>query len=362
MKLVVTLGSALERRYGAEGAASVIGALDRYAARTGSILAVLDDRRAMARLGLEFVPASAVGAITSVIRQARNTFSVDGLVLVGGDHIVPYWQLANPVVNRRVDPDPIVLSDSPYGATVDSLDAYLAPDLPVGRIPDPAPGNTAAFIAVIDGLGTKRPDNLELRGSTSFVNREWTPASAEIVRLLAQPVVQREAPGFELDDTRRSDTARRHLYFNLHGFKDDRAWKAFDPVRGQFFSVVTPKSFHREHVKGTIVFVENCYGALTVSKNATTSCALRLMEQGSSAVIGATGLAFGSHMHPSFALENADLLARLFFESLASGLTVGSALVRARQVYKNDATVPRSNVFKQKTLLQFTLLGDLSAN
>ncbi|MDP1857483.1 MAG: C25 family cysteine peptidase, partial [Gemmatimonadaceae bacterium] len=257
-----------------------------------------------------------------------------------------------------VDPDAIVYSDNPYGATGDTLDEYLAPALPVGRIADSATGDAQGFVDLIEEVGKNRSERPALSGATSVVNREWSATSAHIARFLASPVLQREAPDYELDDLHKSDTTRRHLYFNLHGFLDDRTWKGFDPIRGQFFTVATPNSFDREHAAGAIVFIENCYGALTVRKDATTSCALRLLQQGCAAVIGATGLAFGSHMHPNFLLENADHLARLFFESLAGGLSVGGALVRARQVYKSDASIPATNVFKRKTLLQFTLLGD----
>jgi hypothetical protein len=97
--------------------------------------------------------------------------------------------------------------------------------------------------------------------------------------------------------------------------------------------------------------------ACAKGKTASTSCALRLLQQGCGAFIGATGLAFGSHIQPDLLMENADLLAMSFFQSV-SGPSVGDALVRARQAFQAALPTAATNAFCQKTLLQFMLLGD----
>jgi hypothetical protein len=58
-------------------------------------------------------------------------------------------------------------------------------------------------------------------------------------------------------------------------------------------------------------------------------------------------------------LQDADFLARTFFAESASGpLELGAALQKARADYLADGGTPATDVYKQKTLLQFILLGD----
>jgi hypothetical protein len=82
---------------------------------------------------------------------------------------------------------------------------------------------------------------------------------------------------------------------------------------------------------------------------------LRLVREGA-AFVGATGLAYGSHVTPDFVLDDADELAKVFWAAYRGGL--GRALCRARQAYLRNSDTPLTNPFKRKTLLQFLLLGD----
>jgi hypothetical protein len=160
-----------------------------------------------------------------------------------------------------------------------------------------------------------------------------------------------------MDRGRRADTDHEFLYFNLHGFDGAAEWKGYDSVQERFVTAVTPDAFDREYVSGSIVFAENCYGAQTPGRTPSNSCALRLVQQGA-AFVGATGLAYGSHLAPNFFLDDADALARSFWSELTAGVTLGESLRRARTAYYGDTNTPETNPFKRKTLLQFVLLGD----
>jgi hypothetical protein len=165
-------------------------------------------------------------------------------------------------------------------------------------------------------------------------------------------------PGYVMNGSTVRDTDREVLYFNLHGFSGQSDWKGYEPTRGQYVTAVTPDAFDRRFVSGSIAFAENCYGAQTIGRTPQNSCALRLVREGA-AFIGATGLAFGSHLVPRMFLEDADLLARSFFAHFCRDRQdLGSALRDARMDYLADATTPASDPYKQKTLLQFVLLGD----
>jgi hypothetical protein len=363
VNLAVSSRGALENQFGADGLALIDAALADYADATGtpSVVVWLDDDEAMGAFGLPAIATADAASVLMSIRSLRRLLpSTSSLFLIGGDTVVPYWRLPNPVDDRQIDPDPIVYTDNPYGADDDGLEACLAPALPVGRLSDSSGGSAEDFAEVIAAVAGNHRHRQIRSGSAAVVNRDWARASDNVVDALPEPVDRWEAPGYEITGASQADLDRRCLYFNLHGFADDPAWQSFDPVRGQFFPVVTPESFDRDYVSGSIVFVENCYGALTIGKNADTSCALRLVQQGAAGCVGATGLAFGSHVAPNLLIENADLLARRFFESIDGGFTLGEALVRARQAFRGDPQTGRADVFTEKTLLQFTLLGDPS--
>jgi hypothetical protein len=365
MNLVISSRAGVERFYGTSGFTAVRAALDDYVSSTAaSVLALVDDAESMALLGLEPMPATASGSVLGAIRSIHRLLpAIDSIFIVGNDHIVPYWQFANPVTDRGVDPDWTVYSDNPYGALADTFDAYVAPGLAVGRLPDALNGTLDDFVAAIAACAANHRHRRFASGSAAVVNAEWFEATRAVIASLSPPVSAWPAPGFQLGASNRSDIDRAYLYFNLHGFAADPAWKGFDDRRGQFFTVATPDSFDRAEVNGSIVFAENCYGALTAGKTLQSSCALKLVREGAAAVVGATGLAFGSHIAPNALLENADLLAKQFFTHACAGIgSVGAALVSARDAYRRDGTTSAANAFKQKTLLQFTLLGDPSLN
>jgi hypothetical protein len=364
MNLVISSRGSIERFYGPDGFAAVRAALDDYVSSTAaSVLAFVDDDESMALFGLGPMPATASGSILGAIRSIHRLLpAIESIFIVGNDHIVPYWQFANPVTDRGVDPDWTVYSDNPYGALTDTFDAYVAPSLAVGRLPDALNGRLDDFVAAIAACAANHRNRRIASGSAAVVNAEWFEATRAVIATLSPPVSAWPAPGFQLGAGNRRDIDRAYLYFNLHGFVADPAWKGFDDRRGQFFTVATPDSFDRAEVSGSIVFAENCYGALTAGKTIQSSCALKLLREGAT-VVGATGLAFGSHIAPNVLLENADLLAQQFFtHACASMAPIGTALVRAREAYRNDGATSAANAFKQKTLLQFTLLGDPSLN
>lgn len=360
MNLIVSLGARLETRYGAAGRAAIADALTESADALGHpIVLSLDDAEAMMRFDLAPVPSLTAAGVLMGVRQLRQRIpTIDGLLIVGGHEIVPHWELTNPVTDRAIDPDPLVATDNPYGTLSDTIDSYLAPDLPVGRLVNPGAGanDLAELIRTVAGNHVRRTPR---RGAIAIFNADWEAMSDAVAEQLPEPVQKKPVPGYQLTGVHRADLSHQYLYFNLHGFMNDPAWKGFEEVRGQFFAAATPESFDAEHVSGAVAFVENCYGALTHDRSARTSCAIRLLQQGAAAVIGATGLAFGSHLAPGLMLENGDVLAAQFFTHSTAGVTVGRALTQARRDYLGGSA-GAGNPYKQKTLLQFVLLGDPS--
>jgi hypothetical protein len=371
MNLTISLKSALVGKYGDAGFASIDEALASYPRSAGndSLVVYLDDGASMQQVGLTPVLALNVGGLTLGIRKIRRELAMekpsdsDSLFIIGGNSIVPYWQFQNPVQDRQVDRDAIVYSDNPYGALNDALygedtqDGYLNPSLPVGRLADAAKGTAADFVKLINAVTKNHQQIRQRNGSAAVYNAQWQKQTDSVAELLSPPLNTHAVPGYQVTSGNRSDLDRKYLYFNLHGFADESAWKGFNPVNGQFYSAVTPDSFDQAFVSGTVVYAENCYGAWTLGKNSSNSCAMRLLDQGAAAVVGATGLAFGSYISPGMLLENADALAQLFFQN-SGGMSSGLALMKARRDFLLNDRISANNVFVQKTLLQFTLLGD----
>jgi len=357
MMLVVTVRQALTKRYGVQSYPTIRTALETYAEAADAHLVALDVADDMNALGLPTAVGAEPGSLLLSLRAVRRKLAgVDSILLVGGDDIVPHWRMANPVTDRGVDPDETVLSDNPYGTDTETLEEYLAPPVPVGRLTDFPRGSTDDFVKLIDAATTARRGRTARSRSTIVSNADWAEYSRQAAGALPGPDWHL-SPGYLMDQGRRADTDREFLYFNLHGFTGKAEWKGYDTVQERFVTAVTPDAFDQQYVSGSVVFAENCYGAETPGRTPQNSCALRLVREGA-AFVGATGLAYGSHLAPKFFLDDADALARSFWSKLLSGETLGEALRRARTDYRDDTYTPDTNPFKQKTLLQFILLGD----
>jgi len=364
--------------YGSDGYPQIRAALDAYAQPRGAAVLAVDDPVDSGKLNLPPMAAADCGSILVAIRAARAKLSsgrADSLLIAGGDPVVPQFQISNPVQDRSIDKDPVVYTDNPYGAANDTLEEYLAPSFPVGRIVDDPSANASDFVALIERLANRGRDRLTaLPGSTLVVYGEqndergrtfqgdqgWISDSTKVAVALPTPQDWHFSPGYQLNASARSDAARSLLYFNLHGFSGDPDWKGYSLQRRDFVSAVSPDGFDRAYVSGAIAFAECCYGAETRGRTPNSSCALKLQNEGA-AFVGSTGLAFGSYLAPGLFLDDADFLARSFFSALTAGGTVGGSLRNARKAYLADSAMNLSSVdwqYKQKTLLQFVLLGD----
>jgi len=357
--LLITIRAALRDKYGADGYDNVRKALDDFAEVANGRVVALDDPEDTNALGIPSLVAREPGSILLSIRAIRRqTSGVDSLLIAGGDDVVPFWRMTNPVTDRSVDPDQVVATDNPYATSSEILEEYLAPELSVGRLHDYGNGNGQAFVDLIKAATTLRQERPFRSGSGVVMNSDWSEFGRRAGATLPTPVDWHLTPGYVINDGTLSDTNRAALYFNLHGFSDQPQWRGYDPIRGQYVTVVTPEMFEGRFVSGAVVFAENCYGAQTMGRNPRNSCALRLVREGA-AFIGSTGLAFGSHLLPGMFLEDADFLAQRFFSNFWAGRQcLGDALREARKQYRDDQTTPLSDPYKQKTLMQFVLLGD----
>jgi hypothetical protein len=361
MTVAVTARKALEKRYGVDSYQKIRAALDDLAAVGGGRAVALDDSADMSAIGVSAAAATDPQSLLVSIRALRQALSPSptSLMLVGGDDVIPFWQVLNPVTDRGVDPDNVVFTDNLYGTDRDgSLQEMLAPPLAIGRLPDFKKSSTANFLDLISLTKANRLGRPVRPGAGAVINREWIQFSHSAGSTLPEPVDWHVSPGYVLDGSSMVDTDRQALYFNLHGFSGVAEWKGYNFTQNTYVKAAAPGSFSPQFVSGSVVFAENCYGAEIIGRTPQNSCALRLLQDGA-AFVGATGLAYGSHIAPNMFLEDADLLASNFFACFFhEQRSLGVALREAKARYLADSNTPMADPFKQKTLLQFTLLGD----
>jgi hypothetical protein len=360
--LIVTARNPLQESYGSVGYERIRATLDTWAAVDGDRVLAIDDSGDMQSMGLE-VGAGNPADIQRTIREVAQRYPsiAQSVLLAGGGVVLPFFSIPNPVQDRSVDQDINVLSDNPYGATADTTDEQLAPSRPIGRLAVPDNASLDDFVELVQQFPHRtNPPAVGQPGAALVINQDWLDFSRKVAQALPDPLVWHLAPGYEMNVATRKDAARAILYFNLHGFINDPEWKCYSTVQRNFVAAVTPGGLDRSCVAGAISFAECCYGAQIQGRSPDDSCALKLVKEGAS-FVGATGLAYGSYIASDLFLEDADFLAREFFQGVGAGQPIGSALRTARKLYLIDAAEARSGEawqYKQKTLLQFVLFGN----
>jgi hypothetical protein len=356
--LIVTQRLTLEAQYATSGYSEIRATLAKLPRQQDRVL-VVDDPLEMQAWGLD--PVSSADGIKATLRYLGATYPsvVDSVFIIGGSGIVPFFSLANPVTNRGVDGDELVLTDNPYGSAADALQEYLAPSVPVGRLPVPDDAGLDDFVAAIERV-IDPPAKTGQPGAALFVNDDWLAYSQRVATALPDPRTWHVSPGYLMDASSVSAAGYQTLYFNLHGFSSDADWSGYSTAQRKFVPAVEPQDLETSFVAGSLAFAECCYGAQIAGRSPQDSCALKLLQAGAT-FIGATGIAFGSYVASDFLLQDADFLVRAFFQAVQRGYPVGSALMVARKAYLSDSSENQQGQnwqCKQKTLLQFVLYGN----
>jgi hypothetical protein len=368
MLLATTIKAGLSVTYGDDGCRLVLEKLNQYGAVvSGSnalATAVLDDAGSMDQFGLPAFsavdPSAITEALARVAHSGRLAQSLTDILIVGGDDVLPLWRVTNPVADRTVDPDNHVLTDSPYAALGSTArNDWLNPLVAIGRICPGQGATTDDFCRLIDLLIQNHQNRTPRSGSCALTNRQWQTASQTAAAMLDTPVRWLLSPDDRITASNAGDLDCRFLYCNLHGFDNDPGWKGYDTLQDRFVDALTPDAVSNDFVAGATVFTEACYGLQIAGKPASASCAVKFLAEGAAAVIGATGLAFGSYLEWQTKLLNADKLAAGFFDAATKGQNAGASLRAARTAFMGSASTP-PNDYETKTLLQFCLLGDPS--
>ncbi len=323
---------------------------------------------------------------------ARRGQMIGALLIVGGETILPFHHLPNPTD----DADGDVASDSPY-ATLGAN--YFIPDWPVGRLPGekgPDAGLLLEQLRQMQRYHARRKQTRELFGldwgdlfkslfrrvlppsrepGFGYTAAVWRRSSLAVFRPIGAPHTLKASPPECSGSLNRALITKSSLgYYNLHGLEDGPAWygqrdpaerlapaeKKLATEKGDLADypvALAPDDLRRNGKAPRVIFSEACYGGHVSGKNENESLALKFLAVGALAVIGSTGIAYGSVNTP---LQAADLLGNLFWKHIKEGSPAGEALAQARidLVREMDRRQGFLDGEDQKTLISFVLYGD----
>ena len=381
--LIVTHYGAHEARYGAEAARQIEKLLDRLARATEVDTGLLTDvifvdrADSLRSYGLEPVAQPTPDAVKALLaaldaKLAEDRAIIASALIVGDDGVIPCFRLPNPVE----DSDAEILTDAPYASRGDSA---LVGERAVGRLPQAdlegltqaiknaihahrrqsQPGATSFWRALLRRL-LRRP--LMPTSSLGCTASVWRDAAEDVYSVIGRTDSLRASPPTTAADWRPEGlNVSGYGYFNLHGLDDAPCWYGQrDPsesIYPDFPIALSPDDVVNSGRAPRVVFSAACYGASVNGKSPRESMALRFLECGTLGFIGSTVISYGSVERP---LVGADLLARRFWERLASGYAQGFALRDAKRQFADEMQNRQGYLDTEdhKTLISFVLYGD----
>jgi hypothetical protein len=317
----------------------------------------------------------------------RNQQKADYTLILGGDSIVPFYRLPDPVMEMVVEADfwarendRLIYSDDPY---VSADDLLFRPEQPVARFPNGDGQQDDLLIELLDRSTRHHRAGWDRVCRIAFTTQSWRaqshatwpgigfwydcppwrlPSPAED----ANPEC-RITPGLLADKTLH--------YYNLHGWKNsgwmgecDCAWLANAQENGMKYVPCRPPAVNIDvvpHLPAAVVFSAACYGGFITRPRPAQNLALRFLRQGAVAYVGATARSYTAGPIPGQEqpLRYSDLLAQTFFELIEENQarTPGWRMGEIVQTMKNDYHLTY-RFFQQpldfKSLWEFVLYGD----
>jgi hypothetical protein len=368
-KLVVSNRGVLRAKYGAAGFARIRTALAALAAadrRRGltSTVVYLDDARAMrARRAKPLADAADIPGTKQAIDALYRAEEPDYLMIVGAPDVVAQQDLRNPVLDD--DPDPEVWSDLPYACDVGysrDIADFVGPTRVVGRLPDingTTDARDAAYLVRLLRIAARhRPrDPDDYRAHFALSARSWEQSTRRtLFELFGRRDGCRTSPPSGPRFSKAALAARSH-FINCHGNLASPVFQG--QFRRDYPDALSTRSVAGRIVEGTVAAVECCYGAEMYEARTLAldlPIAQSYLAQGAYGWLGSSTIAYG----PARSNGAADLVTRYFLQNAIDGVSLGRALLAARQRYAQEAN--ELDPIDLKTLAQFTLLGDPSVH
>lgn len=298
--------------------------VDRKIKRYGLVL------RKIGELQLKELKAAAVKPFPLRLKLITH------IQIVGGHDIVPFAVLPNPVNWEFMDP--------PYKDTLYTDDVYAdftgdeVIDVPIARIPDG--GSLDLLIKQLEGKCTPK------FGAFGLGNVK-RPYAGPIMDIFDDAGDVYWSEPMTSDDFSACEVDVEHVYFILHGSKDDTSvWSG----ENSWPNWPTAFTVNLAHSQG-IILSGCCYGAYIIGKKPANSICLRFLRSGAKAFVGCTGIHYSTV--GTATTYAGPLFHRLFFEHLITGKTPSEAFFRAKRDYAPEA----DTAVEQKILHEFVFYG-----
>ena len=250
---------------------------------------------------------------------------IEKILIIGGDDVVPFGVLPNPV-----DDNDVLLTDDIYADFDHDLDTII--DVPIARIPD---GND------LDLLMTQLSYRPLGTGGFTLANAK-RPFASEINDIFGGDIYWSLPTRYE--NVFKENVNKKFDYFILHGSK---TWAS--NWWGQENDY--PLAFRtNEAASNGIVFSGACYGAYIENKTPANSICLRFLENGARCFIGSTGI---SYSWPDSSERANGLFAKLFFGKVVAGKEPLEAFYEAKVEFAEKMT----HAVEQKLLHEYVFYG-----
>ncbi|MBT9290166.1 C25 family cysteine peptidase [Prosthecodimorpha staleyi] len=366
MKLIIRNRTASVEKYGEDGLRrldeSLANLIAADAARGIETRIVdVDDARQMADISSPPVTLrQSAQQLKAAIDGLDKALNPDFFVLLDGPDILPHVDLRMPK-GLHEDPDPNIPSDLPYACSAPYSPyptRYGAVTRVVGRLPaPPADHDSLGFmLRQIDRLVRHKPAaRSDFAVPFALTAKVWDVST----RLSIEKVFgsDREVLVSPPSGPSGLDVALGRLphFINCHGADSDVQFYGQDDASMPV--ALTSTGLAGPVRAGTVAVAECCYGAQLFDPDltgGTLPIALTYLDQGAVGFLGSTNIAYG----PADSNGQADVLTHLFMAGVRRGLTLGRALLEARQEFVRSQSL--ANPTNLKTLAQFVLLGDPS--
>lgn len=367
MELIVTSKEKLKEKYG-EGFSQIEAKVKALqialkAEKLDSAIVYVDDEESLKPFGQKPVNPEKPDEIKSLIDKIHGKIKAQKkelkhVLIIGGDTIVPFHRVKNPVPfdPENGDPDAEVLTDNPYASTDDDI---LVPERSLGRMPDNKSAELSLLVSQLDTAITYHGKKSSASRSCCYSAEVWDEASKAVCAVvLGAKNYHTSLPITAMQFDKNWINGKLYQYFNLHGGEDTPNWY------GQSAQILpmafTPENVNKAKVEGAIVYSEACYGANIIYKDVEDALSLKFLSSKAICFVGSTKVAFGPDKPPSI---DADLLGVKFLGNVKNyRMTFGEALMKAKQHFAKEM-IGRQGILDdtdQKTLLEFVLYGDPS--
>jgi hypothetical protein len=377
VKLSITSRARLEKKYDARALADIDKAVAVWvradkARDITTVHVAVDDRTAMKRLGVAAVTGTLTAPKVKVALDALVArLSPDYIVLFGAHDVLPMFLVKNPSASETGDDDDQVPTDNPYACSrpysSGQLKSYLVPDRVVGRIADLPGSHDPSWVTsyLRHATGWRSRPSADYRSSLMLCTFTWRQAGAECAKTLGHdsndvlicPPTKDGVPQIQ-----RRRRTRLHM-IKCHGADEDSHF--YGERNGGFPDALSSPTLVGKTVEDTVVGAMCCYGADLfdpTSPNAQHKPELPIpsvyLKQGAHGFLGSSTIAWVG----SDTMMCADWIVTAFLKGATGGASLGRAALEAKQDFlrwlQQQGQDP--DVADEKTLIQFSLLGDPS--